>query len=206
MTVDQTYWLTDDGFLRAVTRATLVSQLLYASPAWWGYLKADERNRLQAVIKKAIRYGYLPRSFSTLDELTEDSDEKLFFLPGTTPTMFCTASSPNLKTSAITFVNAHTISHYLQTSVLSLNRTSSIECCSEISINLVFRSQCYFASIFYSIAYVFYIINFYFLCYISFYVACAFVTCLIKYLLTYLLGRKTWQWKHLWNEICRNLD
>jgi len=23
-----------------VTRATLVSQLLYASPAWWGYLKA----------------------------------------------------------------------------------------------------------------------------------------------------------------------
>jgi len=40
--------------------ATLVSQLLYASPAWWGYLKADERNQPQAVIKKAIRYGYLP--------------------------------------------------------------------------------------------------------------------------------------------------
>ena len=38
---------------------------------------------------------------------------------------------------------------------LPINRTLSIECCSEISINLVFRSQCYFASIFYSIAYVF---------------------------------------------------
>jgi len=49
---------------------------------WWGgYVKADERNRLQAVIKKAILYGYLPRSFSTLDKLSdEDSDEKLFFL------------------------------------------------------------------------------------------------------------------------------
>ena len=34
---------------------------------------------LQSVIKKAIRYGYLPRSFCTLDELREDSDEKLFF-------------------------------------------------------------------------------------------------------------------------------
>jgi len=45
--------------------------------------------------------------------------------------------------------------NYLQTSVLPLNRTLSIECCSEISINLVFRSQCYFASIFYSIADVF---------------------------------------------------
>ena len=31
----------DDGTLWDVTRATLVSQLLYASPAWWGYLKAD---------------------------------------------------------------------------------------------------------------------------------------------------------------------
>ena len=63
-----------------VTQATLVSQLLYASPAWWGYLKADERIRLQSVIKKAIRYGYLPRSFSTLDELSEDADEKLFLI------------------------------------------------------------------------------------------------------------------------------
>ena len=62
-----------------VTRATLVSELLYASPAWWGYLKADERNRLQSIIVKAIRYGYLPRSFSTIDELREDSDDKLFF-------------------------------------------------------------------------------------------------------------------------------
>ena len=58
-----------------VTQATLVSHLLYASPACWGYLKADERIRLQLVIKKAIRYGYLPRSFSTLDELSEDSDD-----------------------------------------------------------------------------------------------------------------------------------
>ena len=57
----------------------VVSQLLYASPAWWGYLKADERNWLQSIIAKAVRYGYLPRSFSTLDELREDSDEKLFF-------------------------------------------------------------------------------------------------------------------------------
>ena len=63
----------------SVLQQQLVSQLLYASPAWWGYLKADERNRLQSIIVKAIRYGYLPRSFSTIDELREDSDDKLFF-------------------------------------------------------------------------------------------------------------------------------
>jgi len=96
--------------------------------------------------------------------------------------MFFTASSPNLKTPVITFVNAPTISHYLQTSVLSLNRTLSIECCLETSINLVFMSHCYFASIFYSIADVYFVFF-----YISFYVACVFVICLINYLHTYLL-------------------
>ena len=44
----------------------------------------------------------------------------------------------------------------------SLNNTLSIECCSETSINLVFMFHCHFASIFYSIADVFYIINFIF--------------------------------------------
>ena len=58
-------------------------------------------------------------------------------LRGTTPTMFCAASSPNLKTPVITFVNAHTIWHYLQTSMLSSNKTLSTECCSGTSINLV---------------------------------------------------------------------
>jgi len=56
-----------------VTRATLVSQLLYASHAWWGYFKADERNPLQSIIVKATVRVLLPRSFSTLDELREDS-------------------------------------------------------------------------------------------------------------------------------------
>jgi len=48
-------------------------------------------------------------------------------------------------------------------------------------------SSWYFASIFYSTAYVFRIISFCFLSCILFYFACAFVICLIKYLLTYLL-------------------
>ena len=42
-----------------ITRATLVSQLQYAYPAWWGYLKDDEWNRLQSIVSKAIRYGFL---------------------------------------------------------------------------------------------------------------------------------------------------
>ena len=91
---------------------------------------------------------------------------------------------PNLKTPDITFVNAPMTSHYLQTSVLSWNRTLSIECCSEISINLVNVISPPFSN---ALRMFFNIINLYFLSYISFYVACALVICLIKYLLTYLL-------------------
>ena len=45
-----------------VARSTMVAQLLYASPAWWGFLKADEQNRLQSVVRKAQRSGFLPNS------------------------------------------------------------------------------------------------------------------------------------------------
>ena len=75
-------------------------------------------------------------------------------------------------------------------SLFNLHRTLSIECCSEISINLVFRSQCYFASIFYSTAYVF----LYNQCLFSFlhFILCRMCVChmfnkVLTYLLTYLL-------------------
>jgi len=54
-------------------------------------------------------------------------------------------------------------------------------------VQLVFRSQYYFASIFYSTALCFSYNSFCFLSCILLCVACAFVICLIKYLLTYLL-------------------
>jgi len=51
--------------LWVVTRATLDSQLLYASPAWWGYLKADERNRLQSIIVNGTVISHAPSALST---------------------------------------------------------------------------------------------------------------------------------------------
>jgi len=105
---------------------------------------------------------------------------------GTTPTMSCPTSSPNLRTPVITFVNAHTISHYLQTSVLTPNRTLSIECYSEISINLVFRSQCHFASIF-SLLQMFVLYNQFLFSFLHF-ILCRMCVChMFNKVLTYLL-------------------
>jgi len=66
----------------------------------------------------------------------------------------------NLKTSVITFVNAHTVWHYLQMAMLLSNNTLSIECYSQTSINCVFMLYGYFVSIVYSSLDAFYIINF----------------------------------------------
>ena len=61
-----------------VTQATLVAQLLYASPAWSGFLKVVEKAKLQSILNKAVRYGFLPVSYKLVDELFESSDNTLF--------------------------------------------------------------------------------------------------------------------------------
>ena len=43
------------------------------------FLSETDTNRLQSVIKKAKRLGYLPSSFCNFGKLCADADEKLFF-------------------------------------------------------------------------------------------------------------------------------
>ena len=64
-----------------VTCSTLVSQLQFARPAWNIWKPTKETGF------KAISYGNLPCSFSTLDELTEDADEQLFFSSSYNPNL-----------------------------------------------------------------------------------------------------------------------
>ena len=121
-----------------VTRATFVSQLLYASPAWWGYLKADERNHLQSLIKKAKRYGCLSRFFSTLDELREDSDEKLFSSSRHNPNHVLHRLLRQPKNTGHNIrQRTHNLILYVQMSILLSNETLFIECYFETSINCI---------------------------------------------------------------------
>ena len=45
-----------------VTQATLIAKIMYAAPAWWGFLSAA-KDRIESVVKKAKHYGYLPSDF-----------------------------------------------------------------------------------------------------------------------------------------------
>jgi len=51
---------------------------MYAIPAWWGFLNIQEKDRIESVIKKGKRYGYLPSDFETAHSLVESIESKLF--------------------------------------------------------------------------------------------------------------------------------
>ena len=61
-----------------VTQATLIARILYAAPAWWGFLNAAEKDRIESVINKAQRYGYLQSSFENVHSLVDNMESKLF--------------------------------------------------------------------------------------------------------------------------------
>ena len=61
-----------------VTQATLIAKIMYAAPAWWGFLSAAEKDRIESVVKKAKRYGYLPSTFEHVHSLMESMESNLF--------------------------------------------------------------------------------------------------------------------------------
>ena len=61
-----------------VANATLISRLTYASQAWWGLVGAEGKSRLQAVINKAVKLGYLPNTQQTIEHICNQADAALF--------------------------------------------------------------------------------------------------------------------------------
>jgi len=64
------------------------------------FLSETDTNRLQSVIKKAKRFGYLPSSFCNFSELCADADEKLFFSVRYNPYHVLHQLLPSVKTTS----------------------------------------------------------------------------------------------------------
>jgi len=67
-----------DSTLKMVYRSVIIAKLLYAASAWYGFSTADDRQRLEAVIRRGIRSGLCPTDQLTVRELVDDADESLF--------------------------------------------------------------------------------------------------------------------------------
>ena len=84
--------------LHEVARASTLARLLYAAPAWWGYASAGDRDRLEGFIRKTIRFGYLPTSAPSADEMCARADENLFKAVKSDPGHVLHALLPPLRT------------------------------------------------------------------------------------------------------------
>jgi len=61
-----------------VLKSVVIAKLVYAASSWWGYTAADDRKRLQAVIRRGIRSGLCEQQHKIVEETVEDADEQLF--------------------------------------------------------------------------------------------------------------------------------
>ena len=60
-----------------VARATAVAKLAYACSAWWGFADSGARSRIQAVMSKLERLGFLSGNVCFV-QIFEDQDNNLF--------------------------------------------------------------------------------------------------------------------------------
>ena len=74
-----------DAQLSVIANAVIVSRLLYALPAWGGFLSVELVNRINAFLRRMQRFGYL-QSHITVAELMNISVIMIFFCKLCAPT------------------------------------------------------------------------------------------------------------------------
>jgi len=67
-----------DDSLRHVYKVVILSKLLYASPAWWGFTSAADKQRLEASLRRAVLSGLYSVDDPSFSQLVEDMDDNLF--------------------------------------------------------------------------------------------------------------------------------
>jgi len=61
----------------SLTTAFIIPKLTYAYTTWWGFASVSDRNRLQAVVNKAKRWGLYDTQATTIDEISIIRDKKI---------------------------------------------------------------------------------------------------------------------------------
>ena len=59
-----------------VRQSTVLSRLLYAAPAWWGFARKEDIERLQSILNRARRWNYY--SGPSISELCSQREKHLF--------------------------------------------------------------------------------------------------------------------------------
>jgi hypothetical protein len=64
--------------IRAIFQATVVAKLSYASPTWWGFASAADKDRLEAFLRRSGQLEYREKSAPTLASICDEAEGRLF--------------------------------------------------------------------------------------------------------------------------------
>ena len=59
-------------------KTVVLAEILYATPAWWGFTSAADRQRIEAFVRRCVRLGLYRASDPALTQLIADNDDDLF--------------------------------------------------------------------------------------------------------------------------------
>jgi len=66
------------SIIHVIFNAVVVAKLTYAASSWWGFTTAEDRQRLEAVIRRGIHSGLCAPDHMSVEDLFTDADCKLF--------------------------------------------------------------------------------------------------------------------------------
>ncbi|ESO02860.1 hypothetical protein HELRODRAFT_174297 [Helobdella robusta] len=61
-----------------ITESLIISRIKYVAPSWCGFATQQQLQQLQFLIKKLIRFNYLPASYPTVTQIFNTLDSRLF--------------------------------------------------------------------------------------------------------------------------------
>ena len=64
--------------LHTIFHATMVAKLTYASPAWWGFASAADKERLEAFLRRSSQVGFREQSAPTLASMCDEAEDRMF--------------------------------------------------------------------------------------------------------------------------------
>jgi len=94
--------------LRIIYKAVVLAKIMYASPAWWGFATASDKQRIEAFVRRGVRLGLYQADDPTPAELSTDSDDNLFecIFTNSHHVLISTASQTDGRTDRHTIVSS----------------------------------------------------------------------------------------------------
>src|SRR6218665_1048297 len=85
--------------LHVIARSTTLASMLHASPAWWGFTSARDKDRLEKLIGRLQRGGFLRDDGLSFADLAVEADRRLFKSLISNPSHVLSRHLPAIKTT-----------------------------------------------------------------------------------------------------------